>query len=438
MTNSRRLIKISLASPGDVIHERNVVPTVIDELNRTVAKANGLILEIFKWETGSRPSMKPPQEAINSFAGNMADFDLFVGIMWCRFGTPTPNAESGTEEEFDMAVAAFRASGCPEVWVYFGQQPSRPKSSVDAMQLAKVLGFREQLQHGALPFDFEDTLDFERKLREHLTAWILSFSTKVPTLPELEPTEVRAAARVSVVDTQVVSDSGLWLLLHQSFLLAESAEQTESQIRLTIQAKNASEDAAIRLITEAKQPLAFAHGNDACIVSFSSGVKETTHIGALWKLNLAIKDHFEGNPSMEIATSGLNPDQIAERRARLILLNENPVKGRDGKQLEMDPKKTMLFVMTSGVNTPIRVERGVLPDLAQELDTNPSDFLRLARLSAILYLRGSITVAAVQHLEMEMVDPSHVRIAFRGQRPKFYSNVEPHIISVDGMCDLNS
>jgi hypothetical protein len=34
----------------------------------------------------------------------IGQYDLFVGIMWRRFGTPTGVAGSGTEQEFDHAL----------------------------------------------------------------------------------------------------------------------------------------------------------------------------------------------------------------------------------------------------------------------------------------------------------------------------------------------
>ena len=51
----------------------------------------------------------------------MAEYDLFIGLMWRRLGTPTPRAISGTVEEFELAVKAHEQVGKPDIWFYFRQ-----------------------------------------------------------------------------------------------------------------------------------------------------------------------------------------------------------------------------------------------------------------------------------------------------------------------------
>ena len=46
-----RILRIVVASPGDVQAERNVLPAVIDELNNGIARDRGLRLELSRWET---------------------------------------------------------------------------------------------------------------------------------------------------------------------------------------------------------------------------------------------------------------------------------------------------------------------------------------------------------------------------------------------------
>jgi hypothetical protein len=98
------LLKVFIASPGDVAEERGMAESVVQELNRTLCKALCLRLELLRWETDTFPGLGSDSQAvINEQIAE--DFDIFVGILWSRFGTPTPRAESGTEEEFNRAVA---------------------------------------------------------------------------------------------------------------------------------------------------------------------------------------------------------------------------------------------------------------------------------------------------------------------------------------------
>src|SRR5215207_6022546 len=91
-------LRLFVASPGDVSSERDHVGTVAAELNRGTAADAGFVLEVVRWETHARPDIGRPQQLILDQIGQV---DIFVGIMWRRFGTPTGVASSGTEEEFE-------------------------------------------------------------------------------------------------------------------------------------------------------------------------------------------------------------------------------------------------------------------------------------------------------------------------------------------------
>ena len=97
-----RKIRVFVGSPGDVPQERNIVSTVVDELSRSVATFIPAQLEAVRWETHAWPDVgDDAQDVINREIG---DYDVFVGLMWKRFGTPTKRAKSGTGEEFGAGV----------------------------------------------------------------------------------------------------------------------------------------------------------------------------------------------------------------------------------------------------------------------------------------------------------------------------------------------
>ncbi len=71
------------------------------------------------------------QEIINGNAKNMNNYDIYVGIMWKYFGTPTNNYMSGTEEEFELAMKKQKdfSNGTTEnginIMFYFSNIPHR-------------------------------------------------------------------------------------------------------------------------------------------------------------------------------------------------------------------------------------------------------------------------------------------------------------------------
>src|SRR5262245_36087419 len=107
-----RKVRIFVASPGDVATERARVHTVVEELGRTgnIADRLGLALEALDWRTHVAPLMGRPEDVVLDQLP-VESWDILVGILWLRFGTPPGAADtrsgqpfgSGTEEEFALA-----------------------------------------------------------------------------------------------------------------------------------------------------------------------------------------------------------------------------------------------------------------------------------------------------------------------------------------------
>lgn len=163
-------IRVFVASPSDVTKEREHLKAVIDELNTTIAPFKNLSIELVKWESHATPSMGRPQEVINSQIGQ---YDIFVGIMWTRFGTPTGNAESGTEEEFQLAYKQWENSKSIWILFYFCQKPFMPRKVDEIAQLQKVIEFRESLSSLGLTWEYSDSNEFPNVVRPHLARILL-------------------------------------------------------------------------------------------------------------------------------------------------------------------------------------------------------------------------------------------------------------------------
>jgi hypothetical protein len=163
------LLSIFLASPSDLAEERMAVKRAVDELNGIVKQTMNVQLEILMWETDSYPSVGiDAQDIINSQIGD--DYDIFIGMMWQKFGTPTGRAGSGTEEEFERAYNRFvETKGKTKIMLYFGSKPISP-DEIDIDQLSKVKAFKKKVESmGVLYGSFSDVDTFEKILKIHLT-----------------------------------------------------------------------------------------------------------------------------------------------------------------------------------------------------------------------------------------------------------------------------
>ena len=164
-----KIYKCFIASPSDTQEEREICDQVFQEINKTQGEQFGFRIESKKWENDARPSFgESAQNIINKQL--LDDFQLFIGIMFTRFGTPTENARSGTEEEFYLA---YDKKDDVEIMFYFNDEPIRP-NLIDTTQLNSVNEFKELIaDHGGLYSKYIGFKDFERKLRLHLNKFFL-------------------------------------------------------------------------------------------------------------------------------------------------------------------------------------------------------------------------------------------------------------------------
>jgi hypothetical protein len=150
-----------IASPGDVLEEREVIREVIHDWNDVNALDSRIMLSAVGWDTHSSPELGTrPQELINSRL--LKDCDLLVGVFWTRLGTPTGKSPSGTVEEIEEHVAA----GKPAM-IYFSSRPVAPES-IDSEQYAQVKSIREKWKGEGLIETYENVDEFRKKFSKQL------------------------------------------------------------------------------------------------------------------------------------------------------------------------------------------------------------------------------------------------------------------------------
>lgn len=197
MPRETTIVQVFVASPSDVQSERDALESLISELNRTWSTTLGIVFELVRWETHVRPAFgADPQSIVNAQVGD--SYDVFIGILWNRFGTPTPRALSGTEEEFERALSRKEGGTALEVMIYFKDTPLAP-SKIDPVQLQRVQKFRDSLpSRGGVYGVFEDEAGFQSSLRAHLAALAQRFS---------QDKECRTGGTVADQPKPIVTDS---------------------------------------------------------------------------------------------------------------------------------------------------------------------------------------------------------------------------------------
>ena len=166
--------QIFVASPSDVIEERELISEIVAQEIRRIFRVQNQIfkgeqfdINVIRWEKDTIPDVgEDAQDVINKQVG---EFDVFIGIMWKRFGTPTGRALSGTSEEFERAFNSYKKYNRPKIMFYFRTTAFYPRTSDEISQLGKVIEFKEKIKDlGVIYGEYENPLQFEREVREHL------------------------------------------------------------------------------------------------------------------------------------------------------------------------------------------------------------------------------------------------------------------------------
>lgn len=175
---------VLLSCPGDVVDLIEIVEKCCNDFNRSLGEINNIKIELKHWSTDGYPqSGGRPQDLLNNQFINKSD--ACIALFGNRFGTPTDEYESGTEEEIEGMMKSGK-----QVFLYFIERSVDP-GSIDVDQLAKVRLFKEKYQNRGLFWSVKSDDEFRRLLLNHITLHFLNqisepqaneLTTKIPKL----------------------------------------------------------------------------------------------------------------------------------------------------------------------------------------------------------------------------------------------------------------
>jgi hypothetical protein len=227
MTTNRSIIKVFLASPGDLAEERRAAKRIVDEENANHAVEQGYQFELVGWEDTVAQHGRA-QEIINR---DLDQCNFFVGVVWKRWGTPPgPTGgvySSGFEEEYERSEDRFRRSGKPSISLLFKTISDEDKRDVGP-QLEKVLKFRKQFTddyRGAYQ-TFADLRDFEQRFRAIL-AFFLRSQIKEDTNDQSEEKSRSIGTDTKRGTENAISDDTIFEKDAREFVIELSSRQSK-------------------------------------------------------------------------------------------------------------------------------------------------------------------------------------------------------------------
>lgn len=167
MAFNAKVYQVMIASPGDVIKERELVKEIIYEWNAIYSLDKEVILLPVGWETHSSPEMGDRAQAIINNQV-LKKCDLLVAVFWTRIGTPTGVSTSGTVEEIEEHIA----KGKPAM-IYFSSAPVRP-DSIDQEQYGQLLTFKKEYMQKGLVEIYDSLPEFIDKFRRQISIKLIN------------------------------------------------------------------------------------------------------------------------------------------------------------------------------------------------------------------------------------------------------------------------
>jgi hypothetical protein len=157
--------QVMIASPSDVVRERQVATDVLHEWNIINSRKTRIVLLPAGWETHAIPLMGDrPQEIINKYV--LQHSDLLVAIFWTRIGTSTGEAISGTVEEIETHMKA----GKPAL-LYFCSAAVRLDDAAQ-LQYDALQEFKKHWRDRGLMQEFADPTEFQHKFMHQVSLTI--------------------------------------------------------------------------------------------------------------------------------------------------------------------------------------------------------------------------------------------------------------------------
>jgi hypothetical protein len=173
MTYQATVLRVMIASPGDVPTERRAAREVVTEWNYANSEERGIVLMPVGWDTHSSPAMGGrPQSIINEQV--LEKCDLLVAIFRSRIGSSTGTAVSGTVEEIKEHIGVGRPA-----MLYFCTAPT-PRGRANKTQLRRLQQFKRNCTKRGLVGTYGSVKEFRSKFSRHLS---LTVSSSYPTYP---------------------------------------------------------------------------------------------------------------------------------------------------------------------------------------------------------------------------------------------------------------
>ena len=171
MATTYQVLRVFVASPGDVERERRYVTQVLQSVNHVCCEPLGVLMEDTSWPTLPPVIPAEGQTVQEVLQNRVAECDVFILILNQSYGTPvSPRSSiSRTEQEVNIALERLRNGTGPIFLAYFRELP--PTKDRDA----KVVRLMNRLKKKGLIGAYANPQAFAEILTHHFYDAVLRY-----------------------------------------------------------------------------------------------------------------------------------------------------------------------------------------------------------------------------------------------------------------------
>lgn len=238
MIDNAKIYVILISCPSDVQKEIQSIKEVIEEINQQTIARNRICFQVKHWSRDVDTEIG--QEAQQYINENLVDdCDILVSIFKTRFGSPTKNAASGTEEEINKFVVAKK-----KCFLYFARKSDDiDLVSLDLDQMQKVRSFRGSISDKSLYRLYDSLQNLKEVFKSDFNVYLnkmLSENKLNPDKSESADIEIKESEESNLIAETETQPNELWDSISE---IVEDLESATSKLQeLTTDTYSFTED----------------------------------------------------------------------------------------------------------------------------------------------------------------------------------------------------
>lgn len=186
MNRDPEAIHIFVSCPSDMTLEKRIVLNEINKLNIVLSDAYRVTLRALTWEDDVYSAMGADgQDVINTQIGD--EYDVYLGLVGSRLGSPTRRSASGTVEEYERAMTRHKDGKKPQMLFFVVEKPLTTTSQ-ELSEAVKVQSFVNRVREDGMLTKTVTSQTLDTVVHTHLyrTLFSVGFTRKIEGLNTAE------------------------------------------------------------------------------------------------------------------------------------------------------------------------------------------------------------------------------------------------------------